>query len=134
MPACRQAGKGFMAKKVLIVDDEEAIRAGFQEIFKGRGFDVMTAAFGTEACDIAKKYKPDIVILDYYLSDRLSGVEVCKFIRSKPELSHAKIVMITGVLAKKQAHEMMRFGFDKVLMKPVQGPELLDEVYSLIQD
>jgi DNA-binding response OmpR family regulator len=120
-----------MVKKILIIDDEEAIRAGFQEIFKNRGFEVKTAAFGTEACDVAKKYKPDIVILDYYLSDHLSGLEVCKFIRSKSELTHAKIIMITGVLAKKQAHEMMRFGFDKVLMKPIQGSELLDEVYNL---
>lgn len=121
-------------KKILIVDDEEAIRSGFQEIFKKQGFDVRVAAFGIEACEAAKKYRPDVVILDYYLSDRLSGVEVCKFIRSKPDLKHAKIIMITGVLAKKQAQEMKRFGFDRVLIKPVEGPRLLEEVHGLLEE
>ena len=123
-----------LRKKVLIVDDEEAIRKGFEELFRQQGFEVKVAAFGYEACETAKQYQPDVVILDYYLSDRLSGVEVCKFIRSKPELAHAKIIMITGVLAKKQAQEMKRFGFDKVFMKPLEATQLLAEVNDLLKN
>ena len=121
-----------MKKKILIVDDEESILEGFQEIFEKEGYEISVATTGTEACELAEQEKPDLVILDYYLISDISGVEVCTHIKNQKKLKNTKLIMITGVLAKKQAHDMMHFGFDKVLIKPVENQHLIEEVRLLL--
>jgi len=121
-----------MSKKILIVDDDESIRLGFKEILERAGYKIYLASQAQEACEIIEKQRPDGIILDYYLLNDLSGIDICRFVKGKKKFKNIKMMMITGVLSKNQAQKMMHFGFDKILIKPIESDHLLSEARQLL--
>ncbi len=120
-----------MNKSILIVDDEESIRKGFAEILSEAGWEVFCASKVSGAWTICKAHKPDVVLVDYYLLDEESGIDFCQKLKASKSLKNTKVIMMTGVLSKNQAQKMLHFGFDKVLIKPVESDKLIREVDSL---
>ena len=119
------------SKTILIVDDDESIRTGFQETFEANGYRALIADKAESTYDLLEKHRPDVIILDYYLLSDLSGVDICKHVRSQPKLKHTKLIMITGVLTKNQAQRMLHFGFDKIIIKPIETKALIAEIRQL---
>lgn len=90
-----------MVYKILIVDDEEAIRGLFSELFEKEGYRTNTCATGEETLELLKKENFDVVLLDIKLPG-ISGLEVLKSIRDN--YKNLPVVMITG------------FGYDEDLI------------------
>ncbi|MEI6831155.1 MAG: response regulator [Candidatus Omnitrophota bacterium] len=90
-----------MVYKILIVDDEEAVRDLFSELLKKEGYKTNTCATGEETLELLKKENFDVVLLDIKLPG-VSGLEVLKNIRDS--YSNLPVVMITG------------FGYDEDLI------------------
>jgi DNA-binding NtrC family response regulator len=83
-------------KKILIVDDIEYVRDPFVRFLNRRGFkNVITAAKADEALEKIEREKPDFIVLDIQLEDKIDGVEILR--RTKAGLSpNSKIVMMSG--------------------------------------
>ncbi|MBA2719022.1 MAG: response regulator [Chloroflexi bacterium] len=113
---------------VLIVDDEQHIRLLIEqtlEELEDEGVELQTASDGEMALDVVRNHKPELVFLDVMMP-KLDGFEVCRAIRSDPELAGTTVVMLT---AKGQAYDRdqgLEAGADRYLTKPFDPDELLD--------
>ncbi len=81
--------------KVLVVDDEEPILELLKYNLEKNGYEVKTASDGGKAVDIARKFLPDLVLLDIMMP-KMDGVETCRLLRDIPELQKTFIVFLTA--------------------------------------
>ena len=119
-------------KRILVVDDEEAIYAYLQRKFEKLGYAVRTAEDGEEALDQAFSERPDIILLDVKLP-KLDGIEVCKRLKSNPMTKQIPIIILS---AKAQSDEIaagLKAGADRYLCKPVGFPDILREIKAFDQ-
>jgi CheY-like chemotaxis protein len=85
-----------MAKKVLIVDDEEPIRKSISVIlYLNRGFEILEAEDGLVGLEVAKKHKPDLIISDVVM-DNLNGFMMLESLKEDPETSKIPVIMMTS--------------------------------------
>lgn len=119
--------------KILVVDDEDMIREVLTEaLTKDHPYLVEEAANGSEACIKLGTYRPDVLILDIFMSE-MDGVEVCRAISDTPELSHIKVIIITGFPNDPKLKEVAGMGFSNVYTKPFNPRELVNEVERVLE-
>lgn len=118
-PQTPQAPREIM--KVLVVDDDEAIRTTLNDIFKKRGYFVATVATGAEAIEYVKKNPYHFAVIDIHLPD-MKGTELLEQIRK----INAKIncIMITGY-SEEKPEESLAKGAAAHLMKPLMLDQLI---------
>jgi len=80
---------------ILVVDDEEDIRSLLQHNLEREGFEVVLAATGAEALELAERHRPRLIVLDLMLPDH-PGTEVCRRIRANQQLASTPIIMLTA--------------------------------------
>ena len=109
--------------RVLLVDDNEALRENLVECLESEGLVVSQASDGAEALGrLASEERPDVVVLDLVMP-RLSGRELAAALRSSPELNGLRLVAMTGYRGELRDAEV-----DAVLEKPFGLSELLAEI------
>ncbi len=111
-----------MKFKILIIDDEKNIRDIFSLLLEEKGYLVETAETGEKGLAEARKFSPDVILLDMNLPD-LSGIEVLS--RIKKFLPQAEVIIITAFGTVKSAVEATKLGAYDYLEKPVDNEELL---------
>ncbi|MBE0461756.1 MAG: sigma-54-dependent Fis family transcriptional regulator [Candidatus Aminicenantes bacterium] len=111
-----------MKFKILIIDDEKSIRDVFSLFLKENGYLIETAAKGKEGLIKARKYIPDIILLDIKLPD-ISGIEVLSQI--KKSLPQTEVIIITAFGTVKNAVEATKLGAYDYIEKPIDNEELL---------
>ncbi len=115
---------------VVVVEDDPDV-ASFLEMALGELYDVKVAFDGVAAQRLLDETTPDLVVLDVRLP-LLSGVELCRTIRSSPRLAHAAILVVTGYPRSPEVDTMRAMGVDRVLTKPVTARRLLEAARSLL--
>jgi len=131
----KKEASGAMASsqaKILVVDDTEANIKLLRALLKGAGYDVVTAACGTEALAVAASENPDLILLDIMMPD-LTGYEVCQRLRSEAGTRQTPIVFLTALHEMEDHMKGMNVGGDDVLTKPINKLELLTRVKSLVR-
>ena len=118
--------------KILVVDYTETNIKLFRALLKGAGYDVVTAACGTDALAVAASENPDLILLDIMMPD-LTGYEVCQRLRSVPGTRQTPIVFLTALHEMEDHMKGMDVGGDDVLTKPINKLELLTRVRSLLR-
>ena len=83
------------AQRVLVVDDEEPILELLRYNLEKNGYEVKTASDGIKAVEIAKKFTPDLVLLDIMMP-KMDGVETCRQLRDLPDLQSTFIIFLTA--------------------------------------
>ena len=110
-------------RKVLIVDDEENLRSGFQAFIEHYGCAVRACQTGAEAVTVAAQFKPDVLLCDLNLGS-VSGIEVAKRVRHS--VPKCKIVLMSGIDVQQiSAGQENPF---TVLQKPIELDDLLAAV------
>jgi two-component system alkaline phosphatase synthesis response regulator PhoP len=119
-------------QKVLVVDDEEPILELLKYNLEKQGYDVKTASDGQGAVDTAKKFHPDLVLLDIMMP-KMDGVEACRQIRSIPELANTFIVFLTA--RSEEYSEVAGFdvGADDYITKPIKPRALMSRISALFR-
>lgn len=121
-----------MAKHILIVEDEDAVRSVIAEAMRLEGLEVLEARTGEEAINMFRTNPPDLVILDV-LMPGMDGFEVCQFIRGLPEpLNKTPILMLTAIDTRLGEQFGRKVGADVYLMKPFSPRELRRKVRELL--
>ena len=102
--------------KLLVVDDENDICDFVKAFFKDRGFNVLTALNGEEALSMAKKERPDLVLLDIKMKG-MDGLAALKHIK---ELDRSiKVIMVTALEDQDKMHEAYKLGACDYITKPL---------------
>lgn len=119
-------------KRVLVVDDDEAIVEMFVELLERDGrFEVKTASTGYDAGILTERFQPDVILLDFKLPD-INGTAVCRTIRSNPNYEHIKIIAISGVADPEEVEELRACGADEFIRKPFDITEVISRVADLV--
>ena len=121
-----------VAGKVLVVDDQPANVELLADLLGHHGYDVATAANGDAALGIVKTYAPDLILLDIVMPG-LSGLDVCRRLRADPCHSMLPIVLVTSLDPETERINGLDAGADDFLAKPINAPELLARVRSLLR-
>lgn len=114
-------------RKILVVDDEEAIYAYLQRKLGKLGYTVSTAEDGEEALSQAFSERPDIILLDVKLP-KLDGIEVCKRLKSNDMTKKTPIIMLSAKAQSDEIEAGLKAGADRYLCKPIGFPDILKEI------
>src|SRR5512140_2460274 len=110
-------------RKLLIVDDDEAVLKGLAGYFEQLGYQTLKAATGRAGIESFNTHAPDVTILDLRLPD-IDGLQVLEVLRQK----RAMVVLLTGYGDIPTAVEAMRLGAENFLTKPVEMDHLVATV------
>jgi len=118
--------------KVLIVEDESALRDVVAYNLQRAGYEVLEAGTASEGLSLARSARPDLVLLDLMLPD-LPGTEVCKAIKADPSLGHVRIVMLTALSEEVDRIVGFELGADDYVTKPFSVRELVLRVGAVLR-
>lgn len=104
------------AKRILLVEDDDAIASVYQTRLIAEGFDVRRVANGEDALAAALSYRPDLVLLDIMMP-KVSGFDVLDILRNTPETTNLKIVMLTALSQESDKERADALGVDDYLVK-----------------
>lgn len=103
--------------KVLIIDDEAEILDIAQVILRHRGYEPLTSLSGMSGLEMAKREKPDLVLLDIMMPD-ISGWEVLRRMKEAPETRHIPVMMLTALAQDQEILRGLEAGAVEYLIKP----------------
>jgi len=119
-------------KKILIVEDEPDIRKLVHYNLTQERFKVIEAEDGERALKIIQRERPHLIILDLMLPG-LSGLEICRSLRERPETAHLPILMLTAKAGEADRVVGLEMGADDYLTKPFSPRELVARVKAILR-
>jgi phosphate regulon transcriptional regulator PhoB len=119
-------------KKILVVEDEPDIRKLVHYNLTQERFQTLEAEDGEKALKVLQREKPHLIILDLMLPG-LSGMELCKVLRSKPETARIPILMLTAKASEADRVVGLEMGADDYLTKPFSPRELVARVKAILR-
>ncbi len=123
---------GKTNQKILVVDDESDILELLKYNLTKEGYDVKTALDGIKGVDIAKSFKPDLIILDIMMPKQ-DGVETCRQIREIPDLSNTFIIFLTARSEEYSEVAAFDMGADDYITKPIKPRALVSRINALFR-
>jgi CheY-like chemotaxis protein len=115
--------------RILVVDDEEALRVVLSAELEGEGYQVTSASDGQEAINILTTKEFDLILLDIKMPN-VDGFEVLKFVKER--WPQTKVVMLTGFADLKNAIESKKLGAEDFVSKPYDLVDLLTTVERVL--
>lgn len=103
-------------KKILLVEDDEALAAVYQSRLELEGFETMEVNNGENALSAAVQFKPDLILLDVMMP-KISGFDVLDILRNTPETANIRVVMLTALSQPKDKEKAESLGVDDYLVK-----------------
>lgn len=103
-------------KKILLVEDDEALAAVYKSRLEIEGFDARAVYNGEEALSAAIDFRPDLILLDAMMP-KISGFDVLDILRNTPETANIKVIMLTALSQPKDKDRAEQLGVDDYLVK-----------------
>ncbi len=119
-------------EKILVVDDEEDLLKLIRFHLEKDGYKVLTATNGEDALFLTRRERPELIILDLMLPG-IDGFEVCKKIKTTPELAHTAVVMLTAKGEEVDVTLGLKLGADDYVTKPFSLKELVARVQAVLR-
>lgn len=110
-----------MAKKIAIVEDDQAISQMYRFKFEGEGYTVETAENGKLGLELAESMKPDIILLDLMMPE-MNGDEMLAKLRKTPYGKNVKVVILTNMGEQEIPEEVKKLGVAAVILKADMTP------------
>ena len=124
-------------KKLLLVDDDAAFVESNRELLEAFGYEVLTAYDGDSGLEMARQEKPDLMILDVMMTTNDEGFEVARKISKDPDFRGMRVLLLTGISRALSLPDELKpdttwLPVDRVLEKPIDPSQLIDEVERLL--
>ncbi len=121
-----------MTASILIVEDEEPIQILLTYNLQAEGFRVRSTANGEDVAHLVNEERPDLIVLDWMLPG-ISGIEVCRLLRSRPETRDIPVIMLTARGEENERIRGLATGADDYIVKPFSVPELLARIKTILR-
>lgn len=118
--------------KILVIDDEHAIRSDIVQILEFEGFQVMDAPNGIIGIQRAKTFLPDVIICDIMMPE-LDGYDVLQELRDFPPTAAVPFLFLTALNDRQSQRQGMSLGADDFITKPFQSEELLAAIFARLK-
>ncbi len=119
-----------IAKKILVIDDDEGILEGFEAMLTENGYAVTTSVHANDLFPLVRSTSPDLILLDVFLSG-IDGIEICKKLKKNPSTKDIPIIMISA--HRKIQKEIKHSQADDFLAKPFEMSDLLTLVKKYLK-
>jgi DNA-binding response OmpR family regulator len=118
-------------RRILVVDDEPELREQVKARLEHMGYAVLTASDGEEAIAVARREKPDLILLDV-LMPKLNGYQVCRELKSHPETQATPVLMLTAKAQEGDRFWGQKTGADDYITKPFTMGILVQKVQQYL--
>ena len=118
-------------KKILIVDDEPDVVEVLKIRFQSEGYDVISEDDGVRGLNLARKEKPDLIILDVMLPN-LDGYQICRMLKFDNTYKNIPIIMFTARAGTEDKAKAEKAGADAYIVKPFEPKTLLTKAKELL--
>lgn len=118
--------------RILVVDDNQAFIGGVKSSLLGEGYEVLTAANGREGLKVARRSRPDLVVLDINMP-LMDGLEMCRRLRQDEDLGDVPVLFLTSRNTIDERVAGLDQGADDYLAKPFNTKELKARVRALLR-
>jgi len=115
--------------KVLLIEDDRILVEMYQIKFRISGLPLVVATGGYQGLDMAKKERPDLILLDIKMDD-LDGFEVLKRLKTDPTLKDIPVFLLTNMSEKETADQGKALGAERYVMKAKQTPDQIVDIVS----
>jgi|Deesub1362A_J573_1020465.scaffolds.fasta_scaffold05959_2 CheY-like chemotaxis protein len=120
-------------KRVLVIEDDENNRRLITLILEKHGYRVFMAETGIKGMEMAKKERPDFIILDIQLPD-IDGFELIKQIRQSDKLKHIPVIAMTSYAMAGDRERILSAGFNGYIEKPIDPFTIMDEIKTILEE
>ncbi|MDI6834800.1 response regulator [Ciceribacter thiooxidans] len=122
-----------MPKKVMIVEDNELNMKLFRDLIEACGYETIQTRNGMEALDLARRYRPDLILMDIQLPE-VSGLEVTKWLKDDPELHVIPVIAVTAFAMKGDEERIRQGGCEAYVSKPISVPKFIETIKIYLGD
>jgi two-component system cell cycle response regulator DivK len=116
-----------MAKKVLIVEDNELNMKLFHDLLDAHGYHTIQTRNGLDALSLAREHRPDLILMDIQLPE-VSGLEVTRWLKDDEQLNSIPVVAVTAFAMKGDEERIRSGGCEAYISKPISVMSFLDTV------
>ena len=120
-----------MAKKILIVEDNELNMKLFHDLLEAKGYDILQTRDGMEALKMARAHTPDLILMDIQLPE-VSGLEVTKWLKEDERLRSIPVVAVTAFAMKGDEEKIREGGCEAYIAKPISVTNFLETVENFL--
>lgn len=121
----------MLVKTILVIEDEDPLQRFVEANLRAQGYRVVQATDGEEGLSLARKERPDLILLDLMLP-RLDGWEVLNCLQASAVLKRVPVAVITASANSEEKDRACRLGAADYLIKPMSAEELVDRVRELL--
>jgi two-component system cell cycle response regulator DivK len=111
----------------MIVEDNELNMKLFHDLLEAHGYHPIGTRDGMEALDLARKHRPDLILMDIQLPE-VSGLEVTKWLKGDPELKAIPVVAVTAFAMRGDEERIRESGCEAYLSKPVAVAQFIETI------
>lgn len=120
--------------KIMVVEDDASLREIYSIRITAEGYEVVSAGDGEEALAVAVREKPDLILSDVMMP-KISGFDMLDILRSTPETTNIKVVMMTALSSDDQRRRGEQLGADRYLVKSQVGIEdVINTIHEVLGD
>ncbi len=119
--------------KVLVAEDDPDIRMITCFTLRYGGFEVVEAADGQEAVEVARREVPDIILLDVRMP-RMDGLTACRAIKAMPKLAHIPVIFLSALGQDQEVAKGKEAGAVAYILKPFEHAELIAQVKKIVAE
>jgi CheY-like chemotaxis protein len=121
-------------KTILIVDDRAEVRELVEVTLEIENYRILQADSGEKAVEIARKEKPDLILMDVMMPGGMDGLEATRILKNDPETGNCPIIILTAKGQEYDRTEGKKAGADDYFVKPFSPLDLLRKVEELLGD
>jgi two-component system cell cycle response regulator DivK len=119
-------------KSILIVEDNELNMKLFSDLLEAHGYRVIQTRDGLSALDLARRHKPDLVLMDIQLPE-VSGIEVTKWMKEADDLKHIPVIAVTAFAMKGDEEKIKEGGCEAYISKPISVLSFLQTIDGFLK-
>ena len=123
----------IMQKTVLIVEDNELNMKLFNDLLEARGYRTVQTRNGVEAVDLARKHRPDLILMDIQLPE-VSGLQVTQWLKDDEELRVIPVIAVTAFAMKGDEEKIRQGGCEAYLSKPISVVKFYETIGAYLDD